>query len=386
MKTLKFSFFVITGSIIGWAAWCSGVQWFLPLSLFAPALWFHSPNRLTAFAVFLTYQLAAGSGLVRGVMQYYHTGVLLGVGLWLGAALVCAVPWGIAWRPRPRPRRLWAIVPYVLTTIPPLAVAAWYHPITSAGALFPGWCLFGIVGIAALQFALFFVPLRFAPFAAIAILFWSFALSGPPPAPPPGWIGVRTAVASHGDPGEAPDADFTRNMSLTALATAQRADVVLTPEFSVGMFSVPAQHHWQKVSKEHAGTAYLLGAQIELETGKTANTLILSKDGVLSAFYRQRMPVPISMWKPWTKSDGTIAYWFYNPTVQLEGRRVAVFICYEQSLVWPFIQSLALRPDVMMAASNERWCAGTSIPTVRKLCVDSWSRLFAVPLLEAENL
>ena len=59
--------------------------------------------------------------------------------------------------------------------------------------------------------------------------------------------------------------------------------------------------------------------------------------------YRERMPVPVSMCQPWLTLLGTPAGAradvFANPVVSVRDVRVATLICYEQLLVWPFLQS-----------------------------------------------
>jgi hypothetical protein len=96
--------------------------------------------------------------------------------------------------------------------------------------------------------------------------------------------------------------------------------------------------------------------------------------------YRQRQPVPLTMWRPWS-SDGARAVWDSAPTFELDGRRVAPLICYEQFLVWPVLQSLWHRPDVLLAIGNAWWAHHTSLPAIQTAAVTAWARLFGYRLL-----
>ncbi|MCJ7603045.1 MAG: hypothetical protein MUO63_16295, partial [Desulfobulbaceae bacterium] len=79
-------------------------------------------------------------------------------------------------------------------------------------------------------------------------------------------------------------------------------------------------------------------------------------------------------------------HWFDNPVVPLQGHLLAFFVCYEQFLFWPVLQSLWHKPDLLCATSNVWWAAGTNIPDIQHNIMAAWSQLFSVPLLTATNL
>jgi hypothetical protein len=76
--------------------------------------------------------------------------------------------------------------------------------------------------------------------------------------------------------------------------------------------------------------------------------------------YRERMPVPVSMWRPWA-SGGASAQFFGHPTGRFAGRSIAPLICYEQLIVWPILQSMLFGPDVIVATGNGWWTGDTNI-------------------------
>jgi len=47
--------------------------------------------------------------------------------------------------------------------------------------------------------------------------------------------------------------------------------------------------------------------------------------------------------------------------------------------------SMANRPTVIVAISNDWWAAGSTIPGIQQNCVLAWCRLFSTPLVTATN-
>jgi apolipoprotein N-acyltransferase len=107
--------------------------------------------------------------------------------------------------------------------------------------------------------------------------------------------------------------------------------------------------------------------------------------GAENAVLRQRIPVPIAMWKPF-QQDGSHLHLFASGVISIRNQRAAVLICYEQLLAWPVIASLWKRPSVVVAVANDHWVAGTSVPTYQRLATGVWCRLFGLPFLSATNL
>ena len=114
----------------------------------------------------------------------------------------------------------------------------------------------------------------------------------------------------------------------------------------------------------------------------------MSGDGA-QVLYRERMPVPVSMWQPWLaltgEAGGARAHLFEGPVVETAGLRVAPLICYEQLLIWPVLQSALSSPDVIVAISNDWWTEGTSVAAIQRASAEAWARLFGLPLVMAFN-
>jgi apolipoprotein N-acyltransferase len=106
--------------------------------------------------------------------------------------------------------------------------------------------------------------------------------------------------------------------------------------------------------------------------------------GIQTGVFLQRVPVPVSVWKPF--SHGGAPLHLAGPAVlDIAGQRAAVLICYEQVIPWTALTAALARPTVFVGMSNDYWATGTTIPQWQRLCLRSWSRLLGVPYLLAVN-
>lgn len=79
------------------------------------------------------------------------------------------------------------------------------------------------------------------------------------------------------------------------------------------------------------------------------------------------------------------ANFFANPIVFVAGARVATLICYEQLIMWPVLQSMFHRPDVIVATGNGWWTTGTSIVLIQRASALAWASLFNTPIIVSFN-
>ena len=106
--------------------------------------------------------------------------------------------------------------------------------------------------------------------------------------------------------------------------------------------------------------------------------------GAQSGIFLQRVPVPVSVWKP--LSGGGAPLHLAGPAVVgLAGQRAAILLCYEQVIPWTVLTAALARPTVFVGMSNDHWATSTPIPRWQALCLRAWSRLFHVPYLLAVN-
>jgi apolipoprotein N-acyltransferase len=106
--------------------------------------------------------------------------------------------------------------------------------------------------------------------------------------------------------------------------------------------------------------------------------------GAESGTFLQRVPVPVSVWKPFSRGGAPLD--LAGPAVlEVAGQRAAVLICYEEVIPWTVLTAAGARPAVIVGMSNDHWATGTPIPHWQALCLHAWSRLFHVPYLLAVN-
>ncbi|MCK5747491.1 MAG: conjugal transfer protein TraB, partial [Oricola sp.] len=130
--------------------------------------------------------------------------------------------------------------------------------------------------------------------------------------------------------------------------------------------------------------AVVAGGAIVINESGYDNVMVEVTGRGARILYRERMPVPVAMWRPWA-SGGASAQFFANPTGRFAGTSIAPLICYEQLIVWPILQSVLLGPDVIVATGNGWWTGDTNIVPIQKASAKAWASLFGLPLVIAFN-
>ncbi|BDA87194.1 putative conjugal transfer protein TraB (plasmid) [Aureimonas sp. SA4125] len=334
----------------------------------------------------MAYFLAASRGLPQGVANFYGTQFGLGLALWLAASLTFVAVHTALWTKRPgcgRPHRY--ALAAILMSVPPFGIVGWAHPITAAGMVFPGS---GWGGLAATAILMLVMTTRRWPVAAMIIAglaVWS-DVNWTKSDAPNGWIGLDTHLGNTA----ADTAGYARQVETIRLAKAAatgNASVVVLPESAAGLWTSTVENLWKEAFAGNELTV-IAGAAIVDPAGydNVMLTITASRADIL---YRERMPVPVSMWQPWRrwmgKAGGARAHVFANPIASIGRRRVAPLICYEQLLVWPFLQSMLHAPDVIVATGNGWWTSGTSIAEIQRANTQAFARLFDLPLVMAFN-
>ncbi len=357
------------------------------MALVFPALWELSPSRRVAAAVAAAYFLAASWGLPQGVATFYGTSVLWGFALWIGAALTFVGVHAGFWSRRPGWGRAgrYAIAS-ILMAVPPFGIVGWAHPITAAGVLFPTWGWWGLAATVVIMLA---STTRAWP-AALTVLagltLWS-AATWTELLRPQAWAGLDLRLGSALGRG----AEIEQHQTLIAevrAAVADGARVVVLPENALGLWTPTVGELWRSRLRGFDITV-IAGATIVLPGGYDNGMVAIDQDGA-QIVYRQRMPVPVSMWQPWRgwigEPGGARADLFGESIGMVGGRRVAPLICYEQLLVWPVLQSMTRRPDLIVAIGNGWWTVGTNIAAIQRASSAAWARLFGLPLVVSFNL
>jgi apolipoprotein N-acyltransferase len=101
----------------------------------------------------------------------------------------------------------------------------------------------------------------------------------------------------------------------------------------------------------------------------------------------QRIPIPLTMWKPLTPEDGVRLNLFGPSTISpIDGQRAAILICYEQLLPLAALQSLYEHPTVLIGIANDYWAKDTYFPNIQSADMQAWGLLFHLPVLTSTNI
>lgn len=363
----------------------------LPVAMLFPAFWAMSPSRAVAALVSAGYFLAASRGLPLGVANFYSADLWPGLLLWLAASASFVAVHATLWTKHPgksdsgigRPVRYLAAA--VLTGLPPFGVTGWAHPLTAAGVLFPGWGWWGLLATAA---SLLVLTTRYWPAACITLgAFWLWSTATwTGPTLPEGWRGVDLEL------GQMLGRDASLEHHRDLIATVRKAAgegnrVLVLPESALGFWTPTVARLWQEGLKGLEVTV-VAGAAVINAQGYD-NVMVTVGSGAGDILYKERMPLPVSMWQPWLRwmgqGGGAHAHFFANPVVEIAGTRIAPLICYEQLLLWPVVQSMLYSPAVIVATGNGWWTKGTSIVAIQKANVTAWAKLFDLPVFMSFN-
>ena len=358
----------------------------LPVAMLFPALWAMSPSRTIAVLVSAGYFLAASRGLPQGVANFYSSDLWPGFLLWMAASVSFVAVHAAAWtRQTGKGRAVRYLAAAVLMALPPFGITGWAHPLTAAGVVFPGW---GWWGLAAAAAGLFVMMTRHWPAAAIGLGgFWLWsAATWTEPNLPEGWRGVDLQLGQM--LGRDASLDQHRGLIATArIAASQGARVVVFPESTLGFWTPTVARLWRE-GLNGLDVTVVAGAAV-IDAQGYDNVMVAVGSGAAGILYKERMPVPVSMWQPWLRwtgqGGGARAHLFANPVVEIEGTRIAPLICYEQLILWPVLQSMLHSADIIVATGNGWWTSGTSIVPIQNASVAAWAKLFDLPVVMAFN-
>jgi Carbon-nitrogen hydrolase len=365
---------------VGW----SGQVLFLPAALAFPMLWSLASSRTAAAFISAGYFLAASRGLPLAVATFYGFDLWPGLALWFLASMSFVAVHTALWSRRGTWRPIRYLVAAIVIATPPFGITGWAHPITAAGILFPGWGWFGLVAMTA---GLMGLVTRNGPAVAVALGgFWvCSAMAWEEPRLTDGWRGVDLELGQS----LGRDSRLKQQRDLIATvrgAAGEGAGVVVLPESALGFWTPTMERLWTSALSD-IETTVIAGAAIVDADGYDNVLVAIDRDGVV--LYRERIPVPGSMWQPWRSwlgtSGGARAHFFANPVVNIGLTTVAPLICYEQLVVWPVLQSMMHSPDIIVAVGNGWWTAGGAIVAIQRASAVAWAKLFAKPLVLSFN-
>jgi hypothetical protein len=239
--------------------------------------------------------------------------------LWLAWTIaltgICAVCWH-----RERARRAVLIgVGLAVHSLAPIGLAS---PLTAAGVLFPATGFWGLLLAVTLCVAL---AERFGKLAALLSLTAVICqVRFSPPRPIPNWHAVNTSFGGRAFRSMDPAAAFQDLMWISARAKASPGQLLLFPENSLPDYSDAVTGEWLDMPAiAAAGTTIAIGSNRPERHFQHRQNVLLVR-GAFSGEYRQRIPIPISMW-----GRDTDAHLLGPGTVIIGPRHAAILLCYE---------------------------------------------------------
>lgn len=386
MRTLLLS---VLGALCGFSWGSMGGAAFIALAALLPLLWGIANRRLEAGAVALAYYLAASHGLPFGVGIFFEdtAPVWFGWLLWLVVGSINASVWFLLWSKNQSSLGVRAILAIAITALPPLGVVGWNNPLVSSGVFFPGM---GFVGLFFMIFLFSALALRrwmivgiFAGAAVIANV--SFYL-WPKPLNSSEWSALNTDFPRLQTNSYNQITSRVQNI-IDAANKVLPGHVLVLPETILPARNPSLSFAWLLIddvaaSLKNKNALLLVGSETEGENNKKNNVLLALGD--TTSVLVQRVPVPIGMWRPWEKNTFEMNL-FDSGIAVIKNRKIAFAICYEQLLVFPIVSSMAHRPELLIGAANDWWARDTNIPAIQSQSLDTWGRLFGVPVVRATN-
>lgn len=378
---------VIASAAIGVLAWGSPAPgWVQGTAILMPVLWASARNRWVAGLVVMAYTTAASRGLIPGIVEFFGSSIAHSLALWFGAGLLTGLVGVVCWHRSAIARVLLLPVMLLALIVPPAGFVGWAHPVTAAGWLFPGSGWLGLVATVALAMLLAWQrPLLNAVAAFTPLLALAFVVAGPVQVAS-GWSGHNTHF--HFGVGSLvvrdPMQEIQRHWDMQQQVIESNGPVHVLPETVGGIWNAQAGDEWRRMLGDMPGHTVLMGAYERAQGSHYNNALVEVTDSGSRVVYRQRTPIPVGMWRPWDDTSA-IPQWLDQPgTVIVAGKRAAVMVCYEALLVWPVLHSVLEQPELLVSIAST-WWAPESIHHSQRHAMQSWSRLFQIPLVEAYN-
>lgn len=369
---------IILAALIGWLTWPCHL---FPFSIIAPALIMRSPSRTTAALFAVAYYLAASTGVIHGAAVFFGQGggsMIIGIVLWLGAAAINATPWAALWHRNSFLRSRTALA-LIILSVPPLGLVGWASPLTAAGDLFPGFVFAGLALTLWLIMSIADTDVTAVAIMLLAALAANYYFIDPSAGMQP----INTHFGGVASGARDFSSDYKRNLAAISLTSKAKAAIIVLPETIAGTWTNATAALWKPVAIHSAGIIAVGTERLLRSNGYENGMVLMSRHGY--RFFQQRVPVPVSMWRPWAK-NGAKADWIGSGVAQFDGHRIGYLVCYEQLLVWPALVTAYHHPETVVGMANDWWARGTSAPGIQRMAIGAWSKLFGWTMVDAVNL
>jgi len=289
---------VALGIIVAYVSWNLSIESTIFSSLLFFA-YFYINQRSYLFIFILSYYLFASRGLLIGTENYYDSSYMATL-IWLSASLLTTSVWITIWSPSQKKRLLLFPIMLTLLIVPPIGFISWVNPIISSAIVFPK---FGFLGIVFYLLTLYLVTILLKDkqratqtIIIIFILFISTLIYKPIKKQKQNIIYPINSNLKYKNQAVDFLGDYRRQKKLLLLANRSKHNNLLFHENALGSFNQNSMMIWERLDNNKT---ILAGAYIYKEVGGYDNVLIELNNRSSKIIYRQRVPVPISMWQPW---------------------------------------------------------------------------------------
>jgi len=370
----------LLGMVVGYISWGQNLSFtILSLSLFLAYLLVD--KRQLFFGFVWAYYLMASRGFLLGVDHYYES---FGYAFlaWFTVATFSSFLWVFIWSASFKRRLLLFPLLLIVMILPPMGFISWVNPLPTIAVVLPSFGFLGIILelIIIYVLALFWkryghARYYFMPLLVISLIPTLYYF-------PPKVKENLDIKSIQSDIEYFPmtfdkSKEYKRLKSFFYKVQNSKSQSILLPENALGNYGSVQSMLWQDLDEKKTVFA---GATIyNTRRSKNINALLGIKHDRSKVLYKQRVPVLGEMWKPFT-NKGTEATIFEKPIIQINGEKAGVFICYEQLLVYPYLQTFFYEPKMLIGISNLYWAKGTNISVIQKETMELWAILFGVPL------
>jgi hypothetical protein len=354
-----------------------------------------------------SYLGAAGWPVPQAVAVFNDWPLALTLVLYGVYAALYGAFWGLLWRAKTIEQAVGLAIGFVALTLPPIGALYFASPLIAAGALFPGFGVWGMVAAWGFLVCVMFTVRTFAqaqeitPLTAtslgLACVLANVAvlMNTPRSAQSTHELPVRAIQTRLPEYPAAVRDRYERQFELMGLLEAEmgmpgNSRLLLLPEGVAGLREPRVQWMWAEAAERArvVGLTIAVGNSVVLETvDGTATKLVNQVDlmGHTSGRLRALVDVPIGSWKPWAGSGHYPARWLDAPDqVLVDGQTVGAVMCWEELIAWPWLRHAGVGTFTILAASNT-WFDGGGIDHAQRRSSWALGRLVGASVVRAAN-
>ena len=307
-------------------------------------------------------------------------------------ALLLSIPWSLSSRSILEKSVLMVMSGLILPMIPWLKNFGFCSPFYSAGYMFPGTGYIGFFLEILLVFLIVtisisgkrVVDLKITGLIGLIVCssVWMNTENRVMKAPR-GWSAINTKGVKWSMKN---DQKVTfQNLSL-AVRKAEKTDVVILPEISLGEF-FKQKNEWLnmigRILARHGKVVIGNGYQMESKKKAVKVVMILGrKNGTEEV--QANVPAPLVEWNPFGKI--TVEMGSGEEFARVKGKKILFSVCWEDVLIGNMLDhEWWVKPDIIISQESDWFTENSTAEKLQEMEIGLMSKLFALPLLRSVN-